>query len=138
MFAAFLKQHYHAEPGRAVPLLSVIRRFYESDSLASFDWPPAAIRRYLESKFPVGTFNCGAHIGNLAGDDSILVCDRALVVNGGDLLPRDIAPDEFELYARATRYVKVRTKALTRNEMAARGWNKRTLSRAQQLTSADY
>jgi hypothetical protein len=137
-FPEFVSKHYREEPGRAVPLLSVIRKFYADDPQASFDWPPAAIKRFLESKFPVGTFNCEAYCGNLAGPDSILVCDRALIVFGGELLPRDITPDEFEFYGRATRHFKSRTKTLSRDEMGVRGWGKRILSRAQRLTKADY
>jgi len=138
MFAAFLKQHYREEPGRAVPLLSVIKKFYESDSLASFDWPPAAIRRYLETRFPVGNLNHETFVGNLTGADARIVAERDLVVNGGDLLPRDITPDEFELYGGQTRHFKRSVKTLSRNEIGARGWGKRTLSRAQRLTKADY
>ncbi len=135
-FPEFLGKHYREEPGRAVSLKSILRAFYESDSLASFDYPPDAIRRYLESKHPVGTFNREAHCGNLAGDDSVLVCERDLVVCEGELLPRYLTRDEMEMVGRATRHVNKRqVTTLTRNERSSRGWDKRTLSRAQWLAT---
>ena len=137
-FAEFIDKLYREEPGRAVSLESVTRRFYESDSLASFDYPPDAIRRYLETRFPVGNLNHETFVGNLTGADARIVAERDLVVNGGDLLPRDITPDEFELYGRQTRHFKRSVKTLSRNEIGARGWGKRILSRAQRLTKADY
>jgi hypothetical protein len=139
-FAEFVSKHYREEPGRAVSLESITRHFYESNPLASFDYPPAAIKMFLKSRFPIGTIRNEAHCGNLAGDDSILVCDRALVVFGGELLPRDLRPDEFALYGRATRHFKRQVTTLTRTEQTARGWGRVTLSRADWLATlkTDY
>lgn len=133
-FAKFLGNNYQQEPGRAVSLESISRRFYESDSLASFDYPPAAIRRYLESHFPVGNLNHETFVGNLTGADARIVAERDLVVNGGDLLPRDLRRDEFVMYKAHKSNVTV----LTRNQVSVRGWGKRGLSRAQLLTKAEY
>ena len=142
-FPEFLEAHYKPEPGCAVLLGSIIRHFYESDTLASFDNPPDKIRLYLESRFPVGTFNREAHCGNVSGHDSILVSDRALVINGGELLPRDLTRDEMDLLRRETGRIKLSAnslKTLTRNQMTVRGWGRRTVSRAESIRSmkTDY
>jgi hypothetical protein len=129
-FAEFIDKHYHPEPGRAVPLLSIIRAFYSVASVEDqFDWPPAAIKKFLQTRHPVGNLYHETFVGNLTGDDARIVAERDLVVFGGDLLPRDLHAEEFRLY----RAHKSDATTLTRNQVEVRGWNKRTLSRAQQL-----
>src|ERR1041385_3913332 len=121
-FPEFIGKNYQQEPGRAVSLKSIIREFYQSDALASFDFPPDRIRRYLESRFPVGNLYHETFVGNLTGADSRIVAERDLVVFGGDLLPRDLRPDEFDFYGCETRRTKKRqVTTLSRNEISARG-----------------
>ncbi len=115
----FLNAHYYA--GRAVPLTSLERR-----------WPE--IRKSLDARFPIGTIRGVAHVGNVSGPDSIHVIDRELVACFGELLPRDLTESEFELY----KPHKSDATTLTLNQRNVRGWDKRTLSRAQMLTKPDY
>jgi hypothetical protein len=131
-FAEFLDRRYKPEPGAAVSLASITQLFYESYSLASFDFPPNAIRRYLESRFPVASLDHETHVGNLTGPGSQIVSDLPLVAAFGQLMPRDLQPDEFPHRAGES---NPRITTLSRNQMSARGWGKIHFSRAEIMAS---
>src|SRR5437899_2302130 len=100
-FTEFLDKRYRPLAGSAVPLKSVIRNFYrfhKFDNSIPFTFPPHAIRRYLETRFPIGTFAGRTMVGNLHGADGYGACDRELVHFLGMLCPRDLRPDEFAQY----------------------------------------
>jgi hypothetical protein len=127
----FLTDRFTAAPGCAVPIASIVTHF-NADNPGS-EISPDAIRGYLESRFPIGIFLNATMVGNLKGEGSIIAADRELVVDiSGELLPRDIRPDEFEWYIRQTKY-RPRTRTLSRTQMTVRGWNRRVLSRAQRM-----
>lgn len=131
-FPEFIDRHYKSEPGAAVSLAAITKRFYETGD--SFDWPPDRIRRHLEAAgFPVATLNLETHVGNLEGPDSFVASEIELVAEFNQLLPRDLQPDECPRgLSDATR---ARNRTLTRNEMSARGWGQRIRSRAEIVAS---
>jgi hypothetical protein len=124
----FIQKHYRRDPGRAVPISTIVRAVRDAEP----DIPGDAIRRYLETRFVTGSVDGERCVANLTGAGRIVVAERELVCEHGELLPRDLTEDEFAFVIPHTSSKRT----LTKNQMGARGWGKVILSRAQQIRRA--